>query len=162
MKTLKMLFPVLILTAGLGAKSALAHCEIPCGIYNDELRVELIAEHITTIEKSINQIVELGQSEDKNYNQIVRWVNNKEEHASEIQYIVSQYFMTQRIKLVQDTEKDAARLEKYNRELSLLHELLIWAMKAKQTTDLNTVHELRRALDAFRHSYFGEESHSHP
>ena len=26
-----------------------AHCEIPCGIYNDELRSNLIYEHTTTI-----------------------------------------------------------------------------------------------------------------
>jgi nickel superoxide dismutase len=159
MKCLKTLLFTLILISGLGAQSAQAHCEIPCGIYNDELRADLIAEHITTIEKSINQIVELSRAEDKNYNQIVRWVNNKEEHANEIQHIVTQYFMTQRIKPV--TEDDAVKKEKYNRELSLLHELLIWSMKAKQTTDLNTVEELRHALEAFRDSYFGENQHLH-
>jgi len=26
-----------------------AHCEIPCGIYDDSLRIELIKEHIGTI-----------------------------------------------------------------------------------------------------------------
>lgn len=31
---------------------ASAHCEIPCGIYDDQMRVNMIGEHITTIEKS--------------------------------------------------------------------------------------------------------------
>lgn len=148
-----------VLLAGLGAQSAMAHCEIPCGIYNDSLRVEMIAEHITTIEKSIRQITELGQADNKNYNQIVRWVNNKDQHATELQHIVTQYFMTQRIKPA--AEDDPVKKEKYNRELSLLHELLVWAMKAKQTTDLNTVKALRETLDAFRESYFGAHAHSH-
>ena len=38
---------------------ATAHCEIPCGIYDDEMRFGMMAEHITTIEKSIKQIIEL-------------------------------------------------------------------------------------------------------
>ena len=36
-----------------------AHCEIPCGIYDDHLRIKLIAEHLTTVEKSMNRILAL-------------------------------------------------------------------------------------------------------
>ena len=32
------------------------HCEIPCGIYDDSLRVAMIKEHINTVEKSMKQI----------------------------------------------------------------------------------------------------------
>ncbi|MBN2103584.1 superoxide dismutase [bacterium] len=159
MKNLKTFSLILILISGLGAQSVFAHCEIPCGIYNDTLRADLIAEHIMTIEKSINQINALRQAEDKNYNQLIRWVNNKEQHANELQHIVTQYFMTQRIKPV--TEEDPAKKAKYDLELSLLHELLVWSMKAKQTTDLKTVEKLRETLKAFRESYFGEHGHSH-
>ena len=80
------------------AANAWAHCEIPCGIYDDQARADLIAEHIQTIEKSMDQVVELSGQTPVNYNQLVRWVNNKEHHANEIQHIVTQYFMTQRIK----------------------------------------------------------------
>lgn len=159
MKNPKFILLVLFLIAGLGAQSVFAHCEIPCGIYDDELRADLIAEHITTIEKSINQIVELGAAEEINYNQLVRWINNKELHANELQHIVTQYFMTQRIKPVADD--DPVKQAKYDLELSLLHELLIWSMKAKQTTDLQTVEKLRETLEAFRKSYFGEHGHPH-
>ena len=37
------------------AAPAFAHCEIPCGIYDDEMRLKMIAEHITTIEKSMRR-----------------------------------------------------------------------------------------------------------
>ena len=78
-------------------KAVSSHCEIPCGIYNDEARFTLLAEHITTIEKSMTQISTLSSDAEKNYNQIVRWINNKEEHSSKIVDIVTQYFLTQRI-----------------------------------------------------------------
>ena len=76
----------------------MAHCEIPCGIYGDETRIKLLNEHIATIEKSMNEILKLGKAKDINYNQLVRWINNKEDHANKFQKIVTQYFMTQRIK----------------------------------------------------------------
>ena len=33
------------------AKIAHSHCEIPCGIYHDHMRIELLNEHVATIEK---------------------------------------------------------------------------------------------------------------
>ena len=75
-----------------------AHCEIPCGIYDDQARINMILEHITTIEKSMKQIQSLEKEKNINFNQIVRWIMNKEQHATEIQTMVAQYFMTQRIK----------------------------------------------------------------
>ncbi|MCG8702152.1 MAG: superoxide dismutase, Ni [Bacteroidales bacterium] len=129
-----------------------AHCEIPCGIYEDSLRYELIKEHITTIEKSMKQINELSDADEENYHQIVRWVINKEEHAKKIQDIVSQYFLHQRIKLT--GAKDKAKYDKYVKELTLLHELLVYSMKAKQTSDLKYIDSLSKSLEAFASSYF--------
>jgi nickel superoxide dismutase len=123
-----------------------AHCEIPCGIYDDQLRTQLIAEHAMTIEKSMKQIMELSKANPADYNQLVRWVTNKDNHATEIQHIVSQYFMTQRIKPDQ---------EKYSEKLILLHKMLIAAMKCKQTTDLSHVNALRAYLKEFELLYLG-------
>ena len=122
-----------------------AHCEIPCGIYDDQARVQLIAEHIGTIEKSIQQIRELQKAEAVDYNQLVRWVMNKENHATEIQSIVAQYFMTQRIKPDSD---------QYAQKIAVLHRMLIAAMKCKQTTDLKYVAELRELLKTVDQLYF--------
>ena len=128
------------------AVNASAHCEIPCGIYNDEMRIEMITEHIATIEKSMRQIMELEKKGHHHYNQLVRWIINKENHANEIQHIVTQYFMTQRIKL------DA---KKYGEKLGLLHQMLLYSMKCKQTTDLANAGKLREVVNAFRTLYFG-------
>ena len=39
-----------------------SHCEIPCGIYNDKMRIDMIKEHITTIEKSMNQTPDITKA----------------------------------------------------------------------------------------------------
>ena len=136
-------FLFLIVTAA----NVAAHCEIPCGIYDDKLRASLIYEHTVTIEKSIKKIVELSKQNPVNYNQLVRWVSNKEEHATIIQHTISQYFMTQRIR--PDTEK-------YLDKLSVLHKMLQAAMTCKQSTDLANIQTLRSLLKEFEILYFGQ------
>ena len=58
------------------ASIASAHCEIPCGIYDDQARVKMIEENITTIEKSMKEILQLEKDNPVNYNQLVRWIMN--------------------------------------------------------------------------------------
>jgi len=143
------------------AASAGAHCQIPCGIYDDELRVQLIEEHITTVEKSLNQIISLSAADTVDYNQLVRWVGNKEAHAQEIQDIVTAYFMAQRIKPPK-VHGDEAAVNEYMHKLALLHHIQVHAMKAKQSTDLEQIATLRDLVGKFRKAYFGEEGgHSH-
>lgn len=133
-----------------------SHCQIPCGIYDDEVRIKIAAEHIATIEKAMKQVNELSKENPQNYNQIVRWIYNKEKHAEELSDIVTYYFMTQRLKPVE--EKDAEDYKDYQKKLTLLHEMLVYAMKAKQTTDLAHVEKLRSLLKDFRETYFGHKS----
>jgi nickel superoxide dismutase len=121
-----------------------AHCEIPCGIYDDEMRISMIFEHISTIEKSMKQIHEIEKDKHLDFNQLIRWVMNKEDHADKLQEIVSQYFMTQRIKL---NTKD------YEKKLSVLHQMLVISMKCKQTTDLGHVQGLRNLTKKFQKLY---------
>jgi len=136
---------VIFLSVFLLKTPGFCHCEIPCGIYDDEMRVDMILEHIATIEKAMGQIIQLQKEDSINYNQLVRWINNKDDHANRLQEIVSQYFMTQRIK--PDT-KD------YLKKLSILHQMLVSAMKCKQTTDLSNVEALKKLLKQFRDVYF--------
>jgi nickel superoxide dismutase len=119
----------------------------------------MIREHITTIEKAIKKVVELSQESPVNYNQIVRWTTNKEKHAQELQQIVYQYFMTQRVKPTRATDK--GQFGKYVEQVTLLHQTLVHAMKAKQTTDLEQVDALRKLTDRFSKSYFEGKKHVH-
>jgi nickel superoxide dismutase len=137
---------IMVLFAIVPSLSIQAHCQIPCGIYNDEARIMLMAEHIFTIEKSMKQI-----EATTNQNQTVRWVLNKEQHADELSEIVTYYFLAQRIK---------PDMEHYEENLKILHEMLIYSMKAKQTTDLKNVEKLKELLHNLEHSYLGEK-HKH-
>jgi len=141
------------------ASQARAHCEIPCGIYDDKLRIVMLDEDITTIEKAMRQILSLSAESPVNHNQLVRWIANKDDHANRIQETVSQYFMTQRINPVADRNGNEGR--KYLQELSLLHGLLVHAMKAKQTTDLDHVQTMRDLLREFADSYLSEQDRKH-
>jgi len=143
------------------AVPASAHCQIPCGIYDDELRVQLIEEHIGTVEKSMKKITEIAGAETVDYNQLVRWVDNKEAHAQKIQDIVTAYFMAQRIKPAVDHDNEKA-MNEYIHKLALLHAIQIHAMKAKQSTDLDEIENLRKLTTKFRAAYFGEDgAHKH-
>ena len=101
-KNKRILFGVLI-SIVVFASLAWSHCQVPCGIYGDKGRFEMLAEHIATVEKSMQQITELSAQAKPDMNQIVRWVNNKDDHADEIAHIVTYYFMAQRVKSTQKT-----------------------------------------------------------
>jgi nickel superoxide dismutase len=149
---------VFLLALGLGVlglTQARAHCQIPCGIYDDPARFTEMLEHITTIEKSMTQINTLSsEAPEQNVNQLVRWVMNKEDHVDELTEIVTFYFMAQRVKPAE--AGDAAAYRKYVGEVTLLHRMVVVGMKCKQTTDLDQVKALRDLVGAFKKSYLGE------
>ena len=123
-----------------------AHCQIPCGIYDDQLRAQLIAEHATTIEKSMKQIMELSKAAPgpANYNQLVRWIMNKEKHAQNIIDTISDYFLTQRVKPNQDN---------YTERLVKHHAVIVAAMNTKQHADEKYVDQLERSIGALKPYY---------
>jgi nickel superoxide dismutase len=135
-----------------------SHCQVPCGIYTDELRFRILEEHFTTLEKSMNQLDELSGRKEGTENQIARWVSNKETHADEVSHIITWYFMAQRVKPDQ---------ENYEEKITALHKMLILSMKCKQTTDTGHVDSLRKLTVRFAGMYLGPEdldrlSRDHP
>ncbi len=155
----KVAIPSILVLMMVSGTMVYSHCQIPCGIYDDPARFDMIAEHTTTIEKSMKQITSLSKQNNPDMNQIVRWVQNKENHADELSHIVTHYFMAQRIKLVGDTKSEAYK--EYIKKLTLLHEMLVYSMKAKQTTDLSNVEKLKSLLAEFRSAYFQQDTHKH-
>ncbi len=148
----------LFLTPSVAVAENPPHCEVPCGIYGDSVRIALIYEHIETIDKSMKMIEELSNQSKPNYNQLVRWVVNKEEHAEKIQKIVSQYFLHQRVKIKKKSDGQQA-YQKYITQLQLLHQISVYAMKAKQSTNRDLVDTLKAKVHEFEHVYFGEHHH---
>ena len=133
--------------------AAIPHCEVPCGIYADQMRFEQMLEDTRTIAKSIAFINDfannLGEGPSPTaINQVTRWVNTKESHATNTQHIVAQYFLTQRIK---SDHKD------YTGQLATAHKVMVAAMKCKQDANPATAVALKKAiLDLYR-AYEGKE-----
>jgi len=114
----------------------------------------MLKEDIFTVEKSMKTINTLSSEGEKDFNQIVRWVENKDKHADKISDTVTYYFMAQRVKPVDSDDKKASGL--YMEKLKALHEILVYAMKAKQTTDLVYVDKMNDTVESFEALYFKE------
>ena len=156
MKNMAKWILLVILTVSM-ATTAFAHCEVPCGIYGDETRVELIKEHVKTVEKSMDMIEKLSKAKKIDYNQLVRWINNKDEHAEKIQDLATQYFMFQRIK--PKKEDDTETYETYLLQLENMHRITVYAMKCKQGTNQENAKKILEYLNVFEESYFEEQDH---
>ena len=133
---------------------AVAHCQVPCGIYDDALRIVQIKEDYKTIKKAMEQISQLSEKTDpQSNNQLTRWVITKEQHATNIQKIVSEYFLTQRVK--------TAKSQKYIDQTTTLHQLLVSAMKCKQTIDDSNVNHGVELVNTFVEYYFDDHGIEH-
>ncbi|WP_457623937.1 superoxide dismutase [Ni] [Persephonella sp.] len=156
----KILFVPFMFLFILTVRDASAHCEIPCGIYDDRTRFNLLMEHIDTMEKSIKKIRELsGKTDPHSQNQFVRWITNKEKHARKFQHIVWEYFMTQRVKPARSSDSD--RYSTYLKKIELLHKMLFYAMKVKQNVDTKYTSELRKLVKLFEDLYYAGHGHKH-
>lgn len=140
----------LLLLAGLcslgaSVSSLSAHCQVPCGIYADDNVFVTLETDVKTIQKAMAELA----NEKTATNQKVRWVNNKEAHAQSIQDVVAQYFLAQRVKI------DGASNDKenYTQKLTLLHQITVYAMKCKQTTDMENAKKLSKAIADFKALY---------
>ena len=99
------------------------------------------------------KIEELSLKDDAlSSNQLSRWVQTKEDHSSIIQRLVSDYFLTKRIK-----ETHPYYLE----QITLLQRLLVVAMNCKQTLENKNVEEGIDLLNLFSNSYFDSKGLEH-
>ncbi len=129
-----------------------AHCQIPCGIYDDHARVHSMLEDAATVEKAITLISELsGKSDAQSQNQLIRWVTNKETHAQNIIATISDYFLTQRVNSEQEDYVD--RLVKH-------HTVIVAAMKVKQNADMSHLKSLKASIEALL-PYYPAHEHEH-
>ena len=131
-----------------------AHCQIPCGIYDDFARIQAMLEDVATVEKSARELAELaGKTDAQSQNQLVRWVMNKEKYAEKIIWMISDYFLTQRIKPDQ---------KNYEEKLKKHHAVMLAAMKAKQNADVKFAMALKTSIEALAPYYPRHEpEHKH-
>ncbi|KAG7352078.1 ubiquitin [Nitzschia inconspicua] len=128
------------------------HCQVPCGIFDDPAMVAEIKQHAATVRKAMTQSAELHATGDlQSLNQIVRWINNKEEHCSKIITAISEYCLCQRVKKeIFSSDSD------YVDALKAHHAVMQAAMKAKQTVDPAACDALDQAIADFAKMYTKE------
>ncbi|MGC6424596.1 MAG: superoxide dismutase [Ni] [Lentimonas sp.] len=155
MKYLKII--LLSLTPLFFTQIASAHCQVPCGIFADELKFGELEQHIETISKASIKITEIAAKDEltaDDRQQLVRWVKQKESHAQKVIDESANYFLAQRVKL--DTDH-------YKEKIELLHHIIIYAMKSKQSSDGKAAEVLSEKLAAFKSLYLhhdhGEGAH---
>ena len=156
MKT-KLLFSTLAVAvlSAFTVQNASAHCQVPCGIFADQLEFEKLLEAQTTIAKANVQMAELIQENTPlNANQAASWIMTKEDHCKKVMESVAQYFMAQRIK------PDA---DNYEKALIAAHNVMRAAMKAKQDPSAEVAEALKTAIFDLYRAYEGKEPdfHSH-
>lgn len=151
MKQFKLIAAIFVLGLVLTVpRVAMTHCQVPCGIYDDNARVVAMQEDVATIKKAVTLLAELaGKGDVQSKQQFVRWVNTKEAHAQKIISTIGDYFLTQRVKAKQDD---------YVQRLKDHHAVIVGAMKAKQNASMESAEALGKAVDALL-KYYPEHKH---
>lgn len=127
------------------------HCQVPCGIFDDPAIVAEIKSHATTVRKTMVQGNELQPkvvSDILSMNQLVCWINTKEDHCCKIITTVLEYCLCQRVKK-EIFSSDAEYVE----ALKAHHAVMQNAMKAKQSMDTAACDALDKAIDFFAKMY---------
>merc|ERR1712187_1033925 len=130
------------------------------GIFDDPMMVAEIEQACKTIRKAMGQIAELSAADGadaaakaQNFNQMTRWVNTKEEHASKIMTIVADYCLAQRCKVFGTAGSPFETDKDYVDALKAHHAVMAAAMKTKQTVDVAAADALEHAVGDFSKMY---------
>lgn len=152
----KLLVAASFVAAVLAPVALRAHCQVPCGIYDDPARIAEMREDAVTISKAITSLGELaGKNDAQSWNQAIRWTTTKEDHASHIIQVASEYFLTQKVKPV---AAGAEGYDAYVASVTELHAVMRAAMVAKQTPTADSVKTLDAAIDKLA-ARWGEHKH---
>lgn len=127
-----------------GVPTVSAHCDIPCKIY-DPISAQLAA---LTVVRLVDLIAEIGAKSERSLKdeaQLVRLVNEKEEHGlkvkEEVRVIWGDYFK-------------APQFEQVPGVHDLVHRIMLQASKAKQGVDKDAAVELVNLVNQFAEAFW--------
>src|SRR6187401_3317671 len=75
-----------------------AHCQMPCGIYHDDMVFDQVDQYIETMYKGISILNENKSATARDKCEFVRWVCLKEKASDETAQLLTSYFLQQKIK----------------------------------------------------------------
>ncbi len=123
-----------------GFEQAKAHCDVPCGIY-DPITAQIAA---LTVVRMIDLMADLeskaGEKNAAYHNTMSRYIAVKEEHAEkakhDVRVIWGDYFKAQ-------------HLEKYPQTHDLVHKIMMFGSKSRQTVDRDAAAQFVEAINQF-------------
>lgn len=132
------LFTLCCLIKGL---SLSAHCQMPCGVYHDDMVYDQVDQFVETTFKGISVMNESKFSTVKDKNEFVRWVMQKEKMCNDTAELLTTYFLQQKIK---PDEADTVK------KLTAAHKLLFLLVAIKQNTEIEFVKEFNTEWEKFK------------
>lgn len=118
-----------------------AHCQMPCGIYHDDMVYDQIDQFVETVYKGISVMNESKFATVKDRNEFARWVGEKESSCCETANLITVYFLQQKIKPGED---DTIK------RLTSAHKLLFLLVAIKQNPDLEYVKQFNEEWEKFK------------
>jgi len=118
-----------------------AHCQMPCGIYHDDMVYDQIDQYAETMYKAMAELDHFHDDSPKARAQFVRWVYQKEVQSDDAAELMLKYFLQQKIK---PGEPETAKM------LELTHKLLFLMVQIKQNVDLEFVYNFMEVWDQFK------------
>ena len=136
---------------GLWTQSNLyAHCQMPCGIYHDEIVFAQIDQYIETMTKSLNVLADNKFSNPQERGTFVRWVALRDSNSDEMASLITTYFLQQKIKVGEEGTPE---------KLASAHKLLVDLMHIKQQIDNKAVDTFREDWQRFKNLMHPEHTH---
>ncbi len=118
-----------------------AHCQMPCGIYHDEMVYDQIDQYTETMYKGITVMNQNKLESVHDFNDLTRWIMEKEKESNDIAQLINVYFLQQKIK---PGEPETAK------RLTTAHKLLFLLVAIKQNNDLKFVDQFIKQWEEFK------------
>ncbi len=118
-----------------------AHCQMPCGIYHDDMVFDRIDQYIETMVKCVAVLKDNKFESIQDHNEFVRWVIQKEKSSDEIADLITEYFLQQKIKVGDDDT---------TKRLVSAHKLLFLLVQIKQHADIKIVKQFYDEWERFK------------
>lgn len=130
------LFTLIAFNSNLGA-----HCQMPCGVYHDEMVFDQIDQYVETMYKGISIMNTNKFHGVHDWNEVIRWVILKEKESDATANLLTTYFLQQKIKT---GEPDTVK------RLVSCHKLLFLLVAIKQNTDVKFVKDFLEEWEDFK------------
>ncbi|MBA3815692.1 MAG: hypothetical protein H0X29_04070 [Parachlamydiaceae bacterium] len=118
-----------------------AHCQMPCGIYHDDMVFDQIDQYIETMYKCVSILKENKSSSARDKNEFIRWILQKENASNDVSSTLTTFFLQQKIKPGEDDT---------NKRIISAHKLLFLLVAIKQNVDVKFVEEFADEWEKFK------------